>query len=152
MLELPSMHDEFIRHRLSDLSVSQQHMPSPMEPSFYARRGSVTDPSHFNNFRRPSITDLNNLPLPNSTVASRRGSMTEFEYSSSRSPSPSPYTFPSKRIDDFGRRDSVPVSKAAYDPYQRRHSIATADHQYQRNPAKYRGNKKKLLIYKLNKN
>lgn len=153
-LDLPSMHDEFIRHRLSDLSVSQQQhkLPSPLEPNsqqpFYSRRASVTDPSGFNNFRRPSITDLNNLPLPNSTVVSRRGSIaTDYDYSS-RSPSPSPYTFPSKRghHDDFGRRDSLPLhqlpippNKAVYDPYQRRHSIATADHQYQRNPAKYRG-------------
>jgi hypothetical protein len=116
---------------------------------------------------------MNNLPLPNSTAVSRRGSIaTDYDYSS-RSPSPSPYTFPSKRTfhDDHpyafnpSRRDSLPMNQLPpsipptstnpiYDPYQRRHSIAASasdisNHlRYSNNnnntiPNKYRGKEKK---------
>ncbi|CAO0802293.1 unnamed protein product [Mucor circinelloides] len=187
---LPSMQaisshtDDYIRHRMSDMSVSQQQQQqqpqrpydsvlattkplSPLEPSSqqsyyeplsYSRRGSVTDPAafHNHNFRRPSITDMSNLPLPNSTVVSRRGSIatTDYDYSS-RSPSPSPFTS-SKRyhendaaathpyaLNNNSRRDSLPSnnvhhhhssngnsSSNSYEPYQRRHSIATAEPTY----------------------
>ncbi|CEP19875.1 hypothetical protein [Parasitella parasitica] len=171
--------DDYIRHRMSDMSVSQhpsqrQYEPaatptktlSPLEPSSqqsyyeplsYSRRGSVTDPAAFHNhsFRRPSITDMSNLPLPNSTVVSRRGSIatTDYDYSS-RSPSPSPFSS-SKRYHENdaaaphpyalnnNRRDSLPNNNLplhhhsssnnmsnTHDPYQRRHSIATAEPTY----------------------
>jgi hypothetical protein len=161
--------DYVIRHRMSDMSVSQQQQQNilaPLEPNntyeSYSRRGSVTDPAI--NFRRPSITDTSNLPLPNSTVVSRRGSIattTDYDYSS-RSPSPSPYTFPfssSKRgyHDEqypysSGRRDSLPLNQPlhpsaiatnnpVYDPYQRRHSIATGalGNNNNSSSSKYRG-------------
>ncbi|GAA5811020.1 hypothetical protein MFLAVUS_004449 [Mucor flavus] len=148
--DLPSMqtNDDYIRHRMSDMSVSPHKVLSPLEPNthqqFYARENTNNS---YHNYRRPSITDMNNLPLPNSTVISRRGSIaTEYEYPS-RSPSPSPFTFPSKRgYDDYGRRDSLPINQPPsitphplYDPYQRRHSIATAESNTPRNNAKYRG-------------
>ncbi|KAL0141118.1 hypothetical protein V8B55DRAFT_1513261 [Mucor lusitanicus] len=177
MQAISSQTDDYIRHRMSDMSVSQQQQPqrpydsakplSPLEPSSqqsyyeqrsYSRRGSVTDPAafHNHNFRRPSITDMSNLPLPNSTVVSRRGSIatTDYDYSS-RSPSPSPFTA-SKRyhendaaaphpyaLNNNGRRDSLPSNNlhhphpsnsnsnsSSYEPYQRRHSIATAEPTY----------------------
>ncbi|CAO3645956.1 unnamed protein product [Mucor fragilis] len=183
MQAISSQTDDYIRHRMSDMSVSQQQQQqpqrpydsalattkplSPLEPSSqqtyyeqhpYSRRGSVTDPAAFqnHNFRRPSITDMSNLPLPNSTVVSRRGSIatTDYDYSS-RSPSPSPFTS-SKRyhendaaaphpyaLNNNGRRDSLPNNNLhhhypsnnnsksnSYEPYQRRHSIATAEPAY----------------------
>ncbi|KAI8638268.1 hypothetical protein BD408DRAFT_26964 [Parasitella parasitica] len=179
MQAISSQTDDYIRHRMSDMSVSQhpsqrQYEPattptktlSPLEPSSqqsyyeplsYSRRGSVTDPAAFHNhsFRRPSITDMSNLPLPTSTVVSRRGSIatTDYDYSS-RSSSPSPFSS-SKRYHENdaaaphpyalnnGRRDSLPNNylplhhhpssintTSAYDPYQRRHSIATAEPTY----------------------
>ncbi|KAL9550949.1 hypothetical protein MBANPS3_004496 [Mucor bainieri] len=181
MQAISSQTDDYIRHRMSDMSVSQQQHQqpqrpydsattkplSPLEPSSqqtyyeqlpYSRRGSVTDPAafHNHNFRRPSITDMSNLPLPNSTVVSRRGSIatTDYDYSS-RSPSPSPFTS-SKRyhendaaashpyaLNNSGRRDSLPNNNLhhhhtsngnsnsnSYEPYQRRHSIATAEPTY----------------------
>ncbi|KAG2214460.1 hypothetical protein INT46_007385 [Mucor plumbeus] len=193
MQAISSQTDDYIRHRMSDMSVSQQPQQqhhqyepivstkalSPLEPSSqqsyyeplsYSRRGSVTDPAAFHNhsFRRPSITDMSNLPLPNSTVVSRRGSIatTDYDYSS-RSPSPSPFSS-SKRyhendaaaphpyaLNNNNRRDSLPNNNLhhpypsnnnnsnnnnmntknnnggnAYDPYQRRHSIATAESTY----------------------
>ncbi|KAI8138622.1 hypothetical protein BJV82DRAFT_290432 [Fennellomyces sp. T-0311] len=187
--------DEYLRHRMSDMSVSVPSPPqrgtaplpttaspramspahelsgralSPLEPSSqqqhqqqqqqqqqqqyyesYSRRGSITDPmlhgNHNNSpappleFRRPSITDLNNLPLPTSSAsASRRGSMatvaTDYDYSS-RSPSPSPFAkrgLPHESDYLAARRDSLPhpgvaQTQQAYDPFQRRHSIATAE-------------------------
>lgn len=141
--------DDYIRHRMSDMSVSPHKVLSPLEPNthqqFYARENTNNS---YHNYRRPSITDMNNLPLPNSTVVSRRGSIaTEYEYPS-RSPSPSSFAFPSKRgYDDYGRRDSLPINNQPpsitphplYDPYQRRHSIATAESNTPRNNAKYRG-------------
>lgn len=160
--------DDFIRHRMSDMSVSHSNkILSPLEPNTqqpfysksYSRRGSVTDPAFNNSFRRPSITDMNNLPLPNSTAASRRGSIaTEYDYPS-RSPSPSPYTFPSKRPfhDDHpfafntSRRDSLPMNQLppsipptsnspVYDPYQRRHSIAASSISDMNNHMRYNNN------------
>jgi hypothetical protein len=161
--------DDYIRHRMSDMSVSyskdvspanppESKVLSPLEPSSqpffesYSRRGSVTEPSFHNDFRRPSITDLSNLPLPNSAVPSRRGSIatvtTDYDYSS-RSPSPSPFVKHSRLYHEneahpyaSGRRDSLPSSRpgiqpsssstsqpphSLYDPFQRRHSIATAE-------------------------
>lgn len=178
--------DEYIRHRMSDMTVSatspSQHRPltattrgspqatspatqeqavprtlSPLEPTtqpYYeslSRRASVTDPAlHSNNnnappppleFRRPSITELNSLPLPASSAnVSRRGSVatvvTEYDYSS-RSPSPAAFgkqQQSSLRMNhemDYTRRDSLPHPAVAhaqnYDLYQRRHSIATAE-------------------------
>lgn len=135
------MHDDFIRHGLSDLSMTQSSHISPLEPSFYGT-SSVTDlpfrPSH-------------QLPLPNT---SRRGSMTDYEFPSNN------YTFPPKpSTETFKRRDSLPhpalpitttpltQHPPVYDPYQRRHSIATADHPYQRHPAKYRGNLSFLIKF-----
>lgn len=166
--------DYIIRHRMSDMSVSQQQQQqqqkilSPLEPNSYesySRRGSITDPAI--NFRRPSIADMSNLPLPNSTVVSRRGSIaTTVDYDfSSRSPSPSPYTFPSasstnKRYHEhiieqhpYSRRDSLPLNQplpppptssspltdSNYDPYQRRHSIATGALNNNGSSNKYRG-------------
>lgn len=136
--------DEYLRNRMSDMTVSPTSITpqsqggammdmhessrgtlSPLEPTSqqqqqqtapYGRRESITDPLMF---RRPSITDLNNLPLP-SASSSRRGSMatsTDYDYSS-RSPSPSP--FKPSSSSDYARPD-------AYDPFQRRHSIATAE-------------------------
>ncbi|KAI7887066.1 hypothetical protein K492DRAFT_221109 [Lichtheimia hyalospora FSU 10163] len=106
---------ESSRGALSPLEpTSQQQQQQQTAP--YGRRESITDPLMF---RRPSITDLNNLPLP-SASSSRRGSMatsTDYDYSS-RSPSPSPFK-PSSST-DYVRPD-------AYDPFQRRHSIATAE-------------------------
>lgn len=210
MQAISSQTDDYIRHRMSDMSVSQQQQPQrqyestgstkalpPLEPSSqqsyyeplsYSRRGSVTDPAAFHNhsFRRPSITDMSNLPLPNSTVVSRRGSIatTDYDYSS-RSPSPSPFSS-SKRYHENdaaaphpyalnnSRRDSLPNNNlhhhhpsnnnnnnaknnnggSAYDPYQRRHSIATAEPTYNHgnrnsapSSAKYRGKNKLVNMY-----
>lgn len=185
--------DEYLRHRLSDMSVSassptqqcgssvvtsspMQDMPSrllsPLEPNSqpynyesYSRRGSITDPAlHGNNsssssgaaapqldFRRPSIAELNSLPLPTSSAsASRRGSLatvvTDYDYSS-RSPSPSPFAkrIATQEAAEYARRDSLPhpaISQLQeYDPYQRRHSIATAEAtpSNRQTSAKYRG-------------
>ncbi|KAI9316651.1 hypothetical protein BX666DRAFT_181547 [Dichotomocladium elegans] len=182
--------DEYLRHRMSDMSVSvlphsnsglspppsighevtMNRTLSPLEPGntqqqfeSYSRRGSITDFMHHPtapplDFRRPSITDLNNLPLPStaSASASRRGSMatviTEYDYPS-RSPSPSPYKASLRSTHDIDytpvssiggssgiRRDSLP-HPGAYDPFQRRHSIATAEAPNSRLAAtKYRGN------------
>ncbi|KAI9318055.1 hypothetical protein BX666DRAFT_1934423 [Dichotomocladium elegans] len=104
----PDVHEPSGFRTLSPLEPSsQQHHPYDT----FARRGSITDPLLF---RRPSITDMNNLPLP-SAPSSRRGSMATTDYDfSSRSPSPSPF------------KPSLP-SAERYDPYQRRHSIATAE-------------------------
>jgi hypothetical protein len=164
---------------MSDMSVSKQRtldatkIPAPLEPSSqqpyyesmsYSRRGSATDPVSFYNYRRPSITDMSNLPLPNSTVVSRRESIattTDYDYSS-RSPSPSPFTCSNKRYHDgdaphpyslVGRRDSLPghhpltpsSTSHVYDSFQRRHSIASAEHHTNNNSrnngnTKYRGN------------
>lgn len=137
---------------------------SPLEPSSqttpyesYSRRGSMTDFMFHNSnnsgaspleFRRPTIPDLNNLPLPTSSAnASRRGSLatviTDHDYPS-RSPSPAPYNKPANTTTtvgggtsaspmmDYGRRDSLPfhptaTTPSSYDPFQRRHSIATAE-------------------------
>lgn len=168
---LPSMHsisaqtEDFIRYRISDMTVSKQRIPdntitripTPLEPSSqqpyyeslsYSRRGSATEPTTlFHNYHKPSITDMTNLPLPNSTVVSRRESIatTDYDYSS-RSPSPSPFTVTSnKRYHEsdlsaphpyalISRRDSLPgnhplapSSNLAFDSYQRRHSIASAE-------------------------
>ncbi|CAO3637328.1 unnamed protein product [Mucor hiemalis] len=172
--DFPAMqaNDDFIRYRMSDMSVSHNKILSPLEPNTsqqpfyksYSRRGSITDPANaaaYNNFRRPSITDMNNLPRPNSTVVSRRGSIaTDYDYSS-RSPSPSPYTFPSTSKRGFhddhpyafnlGRRDSLPMnqpppsipptsSSPIYDPYQRRHSIASLTSDTNHNHNRYNSN------------
>ncbi|CDH54260.1 hypothetical protein RO3G_13996 [Lichtheimia corymbifera JMRC:FSU:9682] len=193
--------DEYLRHRMSDMSVSSSSIHptggatpramspayepnnnstasrplSPLEPSSqttpshyesYSRRGSMTDFMFHNSnnsgaspleFRRPTIPDLNNLPLPTSSAnASRRGSLatviTDYDYPS-RSPSPAPYNKPppntttattttttttsaASPMMDYGRRDSLPFHPTAtnnstpsssYDPFQRRHSIATAE-------------------------
>lgn len=170
---LPSMQtfssqtDEFIRHRLSDMYLSQHRQqdmttsskmipslePTTQQPYFenssFSRRGSVTDP---HGYRRPSVTELNNLPLLNSTVVSRRGSIatTDYDYSS-RSPSPSPFSTTKRYHENDasaphpyalnnGRRDSLPnnnmlpaVHNNVYDPFQRRHSIATAEPPYNHN-------------------
>ncbi|KAI8072142.1 uncharacterized protein B0P05DRAFT_549052 [Gilbertella persicaria] len=135
--------DEIIRQRMSGMSVSSQRYQkvlSPLEPSsqqmFHeslslSRRGSLVD-SH-SNLRRPSITDMGSLPLPNSTVASRRGSIATTDYDlSSRSPSPSPFSTLKRNHENdalLSRRDSLPsnhVPSMPYDHFQRRHSIATA--------------------------
>lgn len=189
--------DEYLRHRMSDMSVSSSIHPtgagettpramspayepnntattgsrplSPLEPSSqttpshyesYSRRGSMTDFMFHNSnnsgaspleFRRPTIPDLTNLPLPTSSAnASRRGSLatviTDYDYPS-RSPSPAPYSKPANTTTtngagaaspmmDYTRRDSLPFHPTAtsnnstpssYDPFQRRHSIATAE-------------------------
>ncbi|KAI8875510.1 hypothetical protein K501DRAFT_202500 [Backusella circina FSU 941] len=143
---------------VSPINPPESKVLSPLEPSSqpffesYSRRGSITEPSFHssNDFRRPSITDLSNLPLPNSAVPSRRGSIatvtTDYDYSS-RSPSPSPFVKHSRLYHEneahpyaSGRRDSLPSSRpgiqpssssqpphSLYDPFQRRHSIATAE-------------------------
>ncbi|KAI8327282.1 hypothetical protein EDC96DRAFT_549740 [Choanephora cucurbitarum] len=73
---LSTQADEYIRHRMSDMSVSSQRMDnkvlSPLEPSsqqvfneslsLYYRRGSLVDPQ--SNSRRPSIAEMGNLPYP----------------------------------------------------------------------------------------
>lgn len=172
--DLPSMaatssmsSDDFIRHRLSDMSVSQPHLrqpisgPSPLEPNshqpFYesfSRRGSITDPTAFHTSRRPSAAEI--LPLPNSATPSRRGSVTT-DYSS-RSPSPS--AFSRQRYYDnhegssytSSRRRSLtngsannklpmpPPSNSFYDPFQRRHSIAITEPSYGSVPSHSVGN------------
>ncbi|KAG1460157.1 hypothetical protein G6F56_006012 [Rhizopus delemar] len=116
--------DDFIRHRMSDMSVSQlplrQHAlePNSHHPLYesFSRRGSLTDPAAFYS-RRPSIAD---------PIVSRRGSTTT-DYSS-RSPSPSPF---SRRYPEEGHSLSRQPSfhtqlptNPLYDPFQRRHSIA----------------------------
>lgn len=127
---ISSQADDLLRHRLSDMSVSRPQdfnkILSPLEPTnfeSYSRRGSVTDPHGYH--RRPSITE------------SRRGSIatTDYDYSS-RSPSPSPLV---KRYHEndaspyaLNRRDSLPNNNILYDPFQRRHSIATAEPLYNR--------------------
>ncbi|KAG1513232.1 hypothetical protein G6F46_005430 [Rhizopus delemar] len=92
--------DDYIRHRMSDMSVSQPHLrqyvsgPSPLEPNShqpiyesFSRRGSLTDPVVFHNTsRRPSAAEI--LQLPDSVTPSRRGSATTDYDCSSRSPSP----------------------------------------------------------------
>ncbi|KAI7902332.1 uncharacterized protein BX663DRAFT_72494 [Cokeromyces recurvatus] len=121
---------------VSSQSLRSEYFPSssgtktpllPLEPNSHQesllRRGSAID---FSDYRRPSINDNNNLPLPSSI--SRRGSFatTDYEYSS-RSPSPAPLY--NKRHHEIN------------DPFQRRHSIAT-DSSSQRNnhyTPKYRG-------------
>ncbi|KAI7880626.1 hypothetical protein K492DRAFT_237141 [Lichtheimia hyalospora FSU 10163] len=190
--------DEYLRHRMSDMSVSSSSIHptgagettpramspayepnntattgsrplSPLEPSSqttpshyesYSRRGSMTDFMFHNSnnsgaspleFRRPTIPDVNNLPLPTSSAnASRRGSLatviTDYDYPS-RSPSPAPYSKPANTTTtngagaaspmmDYARRDSLPFhptatsnnsTSSSYDPFQRRHSIATAE-------------------------
>ncbi|KAF7729758.1 hypothetical protein EC973_003836 [Apophysomyces ossiformis] len=159
----PAPSEEYVRHRLSDMSVnpppshrqspclSPAHEPppapgrnlSPLEPlqyDSYSRRGSTVDYE----YRRPSITELNNLPLPTtaSAAASRRGSLatvTDYDYSS-RSPSPAPFIksrinhdektyYSSAAPGNPNRRDSLPIM--SYDSFQRRHSIATAEPSYQ---------------------
>ncbi|KAI7888087.1 uncharacterized protein EV154DRAFT_518638 [Mucor mucedo] len=147
-VEPRSMHDEFIRHGLSDLSMSRQHPISPLEPKDYRRRASVTDLQHFHSRRRPS---LNPLPLPNHSHRAA-GTMTEFQFPAAPTgaATANPYTFPPKpaslspkRRDSFThqppeKEHAIVHAPPAYDPYQRRHSIATADHPYQRHSAKYR--------------
>ncbi|KAI8379640.1 uncharacterized protein BYT42DRAFT_569480 [Radiomyces spectabilis] len=126
---------------------------SPLEPNsqpFYesfSRRGSVADPSLHStpDYRRPSITEMSNLPLPTSTNPSRRGSVALDYDLSSRSPSPSSYAkHGSSRYNHelepptnyfSSRRDSLPQQASlsggnAYDPFHRRHSIATAEPSY----------------------
>ncbi|KAI9486795.1 MAG: hypothetical protein EXX96DRAFT_474661 [Benjaminiella poitrasii] len=100
---------------------------SQQEPFTYSRRGSATDPAGFLDYRRPSMTDSNNLPLPNSNVVSRRGSLATTDYDfSSRSPSPAPPLSSSKRYLE---------TNGHYDLFQRRHSIATEPiNHHQRNP------------------
>ncbi|KAL0084464.1 hypothetical protein J3Q64DRAFT_1641189 [Phycomyces blakesleeanus] len=123
---------------------------SPLEPNsqydLYSRRGSTADtifPSM--EYRRPSITDIGSLPHPTSANVSRRGSVatvaTEYDHPS-RSPSPSPFgkRFSHEPADSgyyINRRDSLPLAPhpavaqvQAYDPFQRRHSIATAEPAY----------------------
>ncbi|KAI9014488.1 hypothetical protein CLU79DRAFT_372175 [Phycomyces nitens] len=123
---------------------------SPLEPNSqydqYSRRGSTADtifPSM--EYRRPSITDIGSLPHPTSASVSRRGSVatvvTEYDHPS-RSPSPSPFGKrfshePSEPNYYINRRDSLPLAPhpavaqvQAYDPFQRRHSIATAEQVY----------------------
>ncbi|KAI8377194.1 hypothetical protein EDC96DRAFT_435955 [Choanephora cucurbitarum] len=132
---------------MSDMSVSSQRMDnkvlSPLEPSsqqvfneslsLYYRRGSLVDPQ--SNSRRPSIAEMGNLPLPNSKVASRRGSLVasnDFDLSS-RSPSPSSLASMKRYHDNDGfsvnnypMPHHVASAVPSYDAFQRRHSIAVA--------------------------
>jgi hypothetical protein len=194
MYSISAHSDDFIRHRMSDMTVSKQRtldttptkIPAPLEPSSqqpyyesmsYSRRGSATDPVSFYNYRRPSITDMSNLPLPNSTVVSRRESIatTDYDYSS-RSPSPSPFAVATttnasnKRYHEsdlsaaphpyalVGRRDSLPgnnihhplapPSNHVYDSYQRRHSIASAEPVYNLHSNNIRNNSSSSTKYR----
>ncbi|KAI9366594.1 hypothetical protein BD770DRAFT_376563 [Pilaira anomala] len=117
--DLPSIQQEdFVRHRMSDMSVHNKTL-SPLD---YTQR-------------RVSITDMSNLPLPNSTINQRVISTEEFPSRSSP-----PFTFPSKRNYDDYQAPPPMSSHPLYDPYQRRHSIAvTATVDHSRNHIKYRG-------------
>ncbi|KAI8070890.1 hypothetical protein BC940DRAFT_294664 [Gongronella butleri] len=134
--------DEYIRHRLSDMSMtsagrslshrgfstSKASSPPPYDPikplepmhyhdvsPTYSRRGSLNNVD-----RRPSITELTSLPLPSATTSRRESVATivsDYDYQSSRSSSPSPYHAP----------PPPPIASSFHDAYQRRHSIATVE-------------------------
>ncbi|KAI8338728.1 hypothetical protein BC941DRAFT_460872 [Chlamydoabsidia padenii] len=105
---------------------------SPLEPSHYdtnltcsmSRRGSLATPSTYD-YRRPSITELNSLPLP-TAPSSMATVITEYDYHSSRSPSPS--LFKQQQQDPSDLDYQNPPSP--HDPFYRRHSIATAEPSY----------------------
>lgn len=123
--------------------------PSSLEPNHITRDGSMppsmsrrgslvhVSPSLHHDYRRPSITELNSLPLPtNSGSLSRRGSVVtigaEYDHHSSRSPSPFMQLqqhSTSSDLDYFSSAASGPPS-SSYDPFHRRHSIATAESSY----------------------
>ncbi|ORZ25481.1 hypothetical protein BCR42DRAFT_400254 [Absidia repens] len=175
----PPASEEYLRHRMSDMSMTSQPSAvggggasmgrsssnsnnhthsmspangpvasnnlSPLEPSHYdansltssmSRRGSMVTNNQQNDYRRPSITELNSLPLPTASAsASRRESVaTEYDYHSSRSPSPSPFKQQQQQYhqqrsldSDYHSNQGPPPS---YDPFYRRHSIATAEPTY----------------------
>ncbi|CAO3591514.1 unnamed protein product [Absidia cylindrospora] len=117
---------------------------SPLEPSHYdansltssmSRRGSMVTSNQQNDYRRPSITELNSLPLPTASAsASRRESVaTEYDYHSSRSPSPSPFKQQQQQYHQQRSLDSD-YPPPSYDPFYRRHSIATAEPSYSSSP------------------
>ncbi|KAH8547980.1 hypothetical protein BGW37DRAFT_431734 [Umbelopsis sp. PMI_123] len=112
---------------------------SPLEPAhqspsytYNSRRGSITDPALHSSEHRPSLHDIN-LPIPTSRSVSRRGSIATND-ASSRSPSPAPFA-QTKQYDDpfysqYAHRQSnaaPPPPPSAYEPFQRRHSIANSE-------------------------
>ncbi|KAI7869700.1 hypothetical protein BDF14DRAFT_1879870 [Spinellus fusiger] len=178
--------DEFLRHRMSDMSVSaapshvHHHRTvglgiprgvspaheaatvrglSPLEPTSqydaYTQRSSVLDttvPSM--DYRMPFFSENNSRPHVNPASMSRRAStatvLTDYD-GPSRSPSPSPSLFGKRFAQEsesslYGnRRDSLPLTAhpavtqaQAYDPFQRRHSIATAEPAYSNSTANAR--------------
>ncbi|ORX49390.1 hypothetical protein DM01DRAFT_1325537 [Hesseltinella vesiculosa] len=98
---------------------------SPLEPMHYhdvsptySRRGSLNT----HEYRRPSITEMTSLPFPSATTSRRESVATvvsDYDYQSSRSSSPSPYHPP------YPPSHHPPSS--FHDAYQRRHSIATVE-------------------------
>ncbi|KAI9299650.1 hypothetical protein BJ944DRAFT_235518, partial [Cunninghamella echinulata] len=121
-------------------------------PSF-SRRGSLANPNASSplDYRRPSITELNSLPLPNTAplpTLSRRDSVvttnSDYEDPLSRSPSPSPFKqsayshHPLQRASPPRELDLHPHHPLhhphhlsnSHDTFQRRHSIATVEPSY----------------------
>ncbi|CAO3581645.1 unnamed protein product [Absidia cylindrospora] len=116
---------------------------SPLKSSNYdaSDHANITPSSllHYD-YRRPLITELNSLPLPTTSASiNRRESVTtitsEYDYHSSRSPSPSSfkqhpfYQNEHRQSSDMYYHSSLSASQdsPSYDQFHRRHSIATAE-------------------------
>jgi hypothetical protein len=139
----PGVNDSMLSSLEPNHGIRDGNMPLSL-----SRRGSlvhVSSSSLHPDYRRPSITELNTLPLPtNSTSVSRRGSVAtigaEYDRRPSRSPSPFmqlQHQNTSSDLDYFSSAPSGPPS-SSYDPFHRRHSIATAETSYPSSPSSSR--------------
>jgi hypothetical protein len=130
----PGVNDSMFSSLEPNHGIRDGNMPLSM-----SRRGSLAHVSSslHPDYRRPSITELNTLPLPtNSASVSRRESVAtigaEYDRHPSRSPSPFmqlQHHSTSSDLDYFSSAPSGPPS-SSYDPFHRRHSIATAETSY----------------------